>query len=177
MKFSDVKVGMVLRHIVDMQNSHIIVVSVSSPLSSPRFAYQKMDTLSPASPMISYYDAMTKESDIPFEIVPPGFKSIFSSAVPAAPPPVNTGGAIIAARQSTHGVFKENTVYMQSSKDLMRAQPNWNKMSAYQLEALDMFQHKIGRILHGDPNFCDHWDDISGYAERVSKTIKGDMSP
>jgi hypothetical protein len=28
-----------------------------------------------------------------------------------------------------------------------------------------MIAHKIGRIMAGDPNFHDHWADLSGYAE------------
>lgn len=85
--------------------------------------------------------------------------------------------ATIASRQSTHGVFAENTVFMQRMKDHMREQPNWSKMPPHMREALDMLAHKIGRILHGDPNYVDHWDDVAGYAERVAKTIRGDLAP
>jgi hypothetical protein len=81
---------------------------------------------------------------------------------------VRTTDDLIAERQGTHGVFRENTVYMQAHKDLMRAQPGWEKLEPWQKEALDMFAHKIGRILHGDPNYKDHWDDLVGYAKRVS---------
>ena len=28
-----------------------------------------------------------------------------------------------------------------------------------------------------DINFADHWDDVGGYAIRVSKTIRGDLAP
>ena len=84
---------------------------------------------------------------------------------------------IIADRQITHGVFADSTKFMQAMKDMMRAQPNWSKMPAYMREALDMFAHKQGRILHGDFNFADHWDDVGGYAIRVSKTIRGDLAP
>jgi hypothetical protein len=93
------------------------------------------------------------------------------------PIPVDATATVIANRQGTHGVFKNNSVYMQNAKDLMRAQPNWSRMDEYQREALDMLQHKIGRILHGDPNFTDHWIDCSGYCDRVVKTINGDFSP
>jgi hypothetical protein len=86
-------------------------------------------------------------------------------------------GEVIANRQGTHGVFKETSVTIQNIKDEMRRSPNWLMMKEYHREALDMLAHKIGRILHGDPDFCDHWDDIAGYAQRVSKTNKGDLSP
>jgi hypothetical protein len=38
-------------------------------------------------------------------------------------------------------------------------------------ESLDMIAHKIGRILSGNPNYNDHWDDIAGYAKLVSQRI------
>jgi len=85
--------------------------------------------------------------------------------------------AVIADRQSTHGVFRENTKFIQAVKSLMREQPNWGKMWAYEMEAMDMFAHKMGRILHGDPHFVDHWDDVAGYAQRVVKTLRGDLTP
>ena len=40
-------------------------------------------------------------------------------------------------------------------------------LSPFQSEALDMIQHKIARILNGNPNFIDNWRDIAGYAQLV----------
>jgi hypothetical protein len=94
-----------------------------------------------------------------------------------APNAMNDAEALVAARQSTHGAFLDSAVTMQAIKEVMRATPNWKKMPEYQREALDLFAPKMGRIGHGDPSFCDHWDDVGGYATRVSKTIKGDLSP
>jgi hypothetical protein len=34
-----------------------------------------------------------------------------------------------------------------------------------QIEALDMIALKLSRILSGQANFKDHWDDIAGYAK------------
>ena len=39
-----------------------------------------------------------------------------------------------------------------------------NLMSTRQREALGQITFKIARILSGDPNHPDHWDDIAGYA-------------
>ena len=39
--------------------------------------------------------------------------------------------------------------------------PAVEKLNDAQTEALDMIFHKIGRILAGDPNFRDHWQDIA----------------
>ena len=34
-----------------------------------------------------------------------------------------------------------------------------------------MIAHKIGRILAGNPDFKDHWDDIAGYAVLISQRV------
>jgi hypothetical protein len=39
---------------------------------------------------------------------------------------------------------------------------------------LEMIAHKIARILSGDPNHRDHWEDIAGYAELVVREIDGE---
>ena len=48
---------------------------------------------------------------------------------------------------------------------------NWKSLSEVQKEALEMIQHKIGRILAGNPDHKDHWDDIAGYAKLVSDRL------
>jgi hypothetical protein len=82
---------------------------------------------------------------------------------------------IVADRQTTHGEFVENTVTMQALKDVMRATPNWNLLRPWQKEALEMNAHKIGRILHGDPNYLDHWEDMSGYNHRVIEQLRKEL--
>lgn len=83
--------------------------------------------------------------------------------------PTTTTTELLVSRGGTHGEFSENSVYVQCAKRVMRDQRNWSKLKAHQQEALDMIQHKIGRILHGDPDYYDHWKDIAGYAELVEK--------
>ena len=70
---------------------------------------------------------------------------------------------ILEERQSTHGTFEESATTVQRIKVIMRSAPNWDKLSNAQREALEMTQHKIGRILHGDPNHLDTWQDGQGY--------------
>ena len=72
---------------------------------------------------------------------------------------------ILEERQSTHGTFSEAATTVQRIKVIMRSTPNWDKLSNAQREALEMIQHKIGRILHGDPQEPDHWADIQGYTK------------
>lgn len=74
---------------------------------------------------------------------------------------------ILEERQSTHGTFEESATTVQRIKVIMRSTPNWDKLSNAQREALEMLQHKVGRILHGDPYLLDSVRDIIGYAQLV----------
>lgn len=90
---------------------------------------------------------------------------------------LTTGDAImnvndlLAERGRTHGHFPEHAAITQNLKDWCRAQRNWSILTPAQREALDMIAHKIGRILAGDPNFEDHWADISGYSTLAEQEI------
>lgn len=78
---------------------------------------------------------------------------------------------ILAQRSTTHGDFTDHARITQALKELCRMQSGWGRLNDVQKEALDMNCHKIGRILAGNPNFNDHWDDIAGYAKLVSERI------
>lgn len=73
--------------------------------------------------------------------------------------------AVLKERGGTHGRFDQSAVTVQNLKEVMRRAPSWKGLPLPQREALDMIQHKIGRILHGDYTHLDHWDDIQGYAK------------
>lgn len=62
---------------------------------------------------------------------------------------------------------------MRDLKDVMHEVDGWNNLTASQKEALDMIQHKIGRILNGDPTYDDNWKDIAGYATLVAEELNG----
>lgn len=74
-------------------------------------------------------------------------------------------------RGSTHGDFEENGKIMQALKEVVRAHWGWQKLTPYQREAIEMIQHKIGRILCGNCNYYDHWRDIGGYAKIVEERL------
>lgn len=48
----------------------------------------------------------------------------------------------------------------------------FNDIPAYQLEALTMIAHKIGRIVNGDISYDDSWRDIAGYATLVVNELE-----
>lgn len=79
--------------------------------------------------------------------------------------------ALLAERGKTHGDYNEHAAITQSIKRQFFAGRNYMDLSDAQSEALDMIAHKIGRILAGDPNFRDHWDDIAGYARLVAERL------
>jgi len=78
---------------------------------------------------------------------------------------------LLAERGKTHGDFTKHAEITQGLKQLMMAEPTYRKLSVVQQESLEMIQHKIGRILAGNPDHKDHWDDIAGYAKLVSDRL------
>lgn len=80
---------------------------------------------------------------------------------------------ILKERGSRYGIFKEHARITQDLKGVMRDSPNWSRLAQDQKEALEMVQHKIGRILNGDPDYHDSWHDIVGYAKLVADRLTG----
>lgn len=76
--------------------------------------------------------------------------------------------ALLIERGKTHGDFTEHAQITQNMKACMRQYEGWSRLTPSQMEALEMIIHKIGRILAGNPNYADHWDDIAGYAKLVA---------
>lgn len=81
---------------------------------------------------------------------------------------------LITERGSRYGKFKDGAEIMQELKDVMREVDGWRNLTPSQREALDMIQHKIGRILNGDPTYDDSWKDIAGYATLIVNELKGE---
>lgn len=83
--------------------------------------------------------------------------------------------ALITERGTRYGKFKDGADIMQSLKDTMRDVDGWNNLTTSQKEALDMIQHKVGRILNGDPTYDDSWKDIAGYATLIVNELNGEV--
>lgn len=82
--------------------------------------------------------------------------------------------ALITERGTRYGKFKDGAAIMQELKFVMREVDGWHHLSPSQKEALDMIQHKIGRILNGDPTYDDSWKDIAGYATLIVSELNGE---
>lgn len=82
---------------------------------------------------------------------------------------------LITERGSRYGKFKDGAEIMQELKTVMREVDGWHNLTPSQREALDMIQHKIGRILNGDPTYDDNWKDIAGYATLIVNELNGEI--
>lgn len=82
---------------------------------------------------------------------------------------------ILEERGERYGQFKFHAVVTQELKRVVQQQLQVRKkqLAPDQIEALDMICHKIGRIINGDPDYADSWDDIAGYAQLVGDRLRG----
>jgi len=72
---------------------------------------------------------------------------------------------LLIERGKTHGDYADHAAITQRIKRAFADDHHISKLNDMQVESLEMIAHKIGRILAGNPNFRDHWDDIAGYAK------------
>jgi hypothetical protein len=83
--------------------------------------------------------------------------------------------ATLDERGKRYGSFVGHARITQDMKNTMKRTAGWQRLSATQVEALEMIAHKIGRILNGDPNYDDSWRDIGGYSELIVKELNGQI--
>ena len=81
--------------------------------------------------------------------------------------------ATLTERGNRYGKFKDHAELSQKLKEAMYCADGWEYLSADMREALEMIQHKIARILNGDPTYADSWHDIAGYAKLVDDRLGG----
>ena len=78
-------------------------------------------------------------------------------------------------REKRYGSFTDFSELCQRLKETMYESKGWQNLSNSQRESLEMIQHKVTRILNGDPNYADNWHDVAGYAtleERILTNSK-----
>lgn len=79
---------------------------------------------------------------------------------------------MLAGRETRYGAFEDHAEISQSLKAVMYAQTGWARLSKAQRESLEMVQHKVARILNGDPSYLDNWVDICGYSQLVVNRLE-----
>lgn len=81
--------------------------------------------------------------------------------------------AMLDKRRSQYGLFANLAAVSQDLKEVLIGQDGWHRLSHDQREAMEMICHKMARIVNGDPNHLDSWEDLSGYATLISEKLKG----
>jgi hypothetical protein len=79
---------------------------------------------------------------------------------------------LLAERQKTHGEYAEHARCTQSILRVLQAERGYPALSDMQKETLHMIAHKLGRIVTGNPDIADHYDDIAGYAKLISQRLE-----
>lgn len=82
---------------------------------------------------------------------------------------------ILTERGKEYGPFLGHAQITQTLKRVIAAHARLRgvALALDQHEALDMICHKIGRIVNGNPDHIDSWDDIAGYARLVADRLRG----
>jgi delta-aminolevulinic acid dehydratase/porphobilinogen synthase len=87
---------------------------------------------------------------------------------------------ITKQRGSVYGPFLHNAIVAQAIKAAMRRIPDpdneglrWENLPLDVREGLDLIALKMSRIVTGDHEYLDNWDDIGGYAKIVADRIRG----
>lgn len=78
---------------------------------------------------------------------------------------------VLNERQKSYGNYQTNAQISQQLKYIMRETPKWRELSSDKQESLEMIALKISRILNGDDNYKDSWDDIAGYANLIGEKL------
>lgn len=88
---------------------------------------------------------------------------------------------ITKKRGSVYGPFLHNAIVAQSIKAALRNIPDpdneglrWENLPLDVRESLDLIALKMSRIVTGDGEYLDNWDDIGGYAKIVADRIRAD---
>ncbi|CAB4120992.1 hypothetical protein UFOVP4_50 [uncultured Caudovirales phage] len=79
---------------------------------------------------------------------------------------------ILAERAERYGQFERLSTIAQRLKAVMFHYRKREDLSHSQAEALDMIANKLARILNGDADYTDSWDDIAGYAKLVADHLR-----
>ena len=81
---------------------------------------------------------------------------------------------ILAERGNRYGDFKDHAKICQDLKKVMNTTEGWEYLTPSQAQALEVIADKIARMLNGDPNYDDIWQDIIGYSQLVLNEIHED---
>lgn len=79
---------------------------------------------------------------------------------------------ILAERGSNYGDYGVMSDFAQRLKTVIKSQHKFEYMPPEMKESLELMCTKIARIMVGDHNVIDSWQDIAGYADLIAKRLK-----
>lgn len=86
---------------------------------------------------------------------------------------------ILHSRGKKYGDYSRMANIAQGMKAQARSGASWPAMPPHQRESIEMILLKIARMVEGDPNEQDNFDDILGYAtlmkDRMANRAPGTM--
>lgn len=80
---------------------------------------------------------------------------------------------VLQERGSNYGRFEDQAMLAQRLKQAMWAHSGYTALPSPMMESLEMIQHKIARIINGNPKYKDSWTDIGGYARLIEELLDG----
>ena len=79
---------------------------------------------------------------------------------------------ILNERAKTHGDYTEHARCTQNILRALQSERNWPDLTDDQRETLHMIAHKMGRVVTGNPDIADHWDDMAGYSKLSGDRVR-----
>ena len=80
---------------------------------------------------------------------------------------------ILTDRGNAYGRFVDQAATSQNLKATLHDPAGWPQLPWDMQEALELIAMKMSRIVHGNPQHLDSWDDIAGYARLVADRLRG----
>ncbi len=81
---------------------------------------------------------------------------------------------ILEERGATYGDFRTGAKLAQNLKEVVRGHLYWLTFEPYKRESIETMMSKISRLVNGDSDHIDSWEDISGYSELSVRDIQRD---
>ena len=158
-KFKKPQAEKAYQHFLDNPGAKPMSVAKRFKLSVP-YAYKLRDDA--AGTTVYDRDALVSDAELEELLTLPAHKQ-------------RTINEILGERAATYGAFRDNARLAQALKRAMaeQAEDLGKTFSDDQWEALEMIATKVSRIVTGDPESVDQWDDIAGYATLVADRMRG----
>ena len=89
---------------------------------------------------------------------------------------VQSTAEVLKERGTRYGNYLEQCQISRVLRDVITQSIRMRNTRLYadQEDALMMMCVKISRIINGDPDYADNWDDIAGYAKLVANRLSSD---